>query len=108
MNIVIPTTPHYAATHINRTRNEVMDVAGVTIIPDTWLNKGFDLAVLIMAGLLKATHGKSERQAEVIRVLRAEHDVFRSDILNIKEDLGEIKSDGKEMRTDIKQLLRRH
>lgn len=85
-----------------------MDVAGVTIIPDSWLNKGFDLAVVAMAGLLKLTHAKSERQAEIIRTLRSEHDVFRSDILNIKEDLGEIKADGKEMRTDIKQLLRRH
>lgn len=84
-----------------------MDVAGVTIIPDSWLSKAMDAAVVVMGAALKFSHAKSERQADEIRSLRNEHEVFKSKLEDMSKDITEIKDDGKEMRGDIKLLLQR-
>jgi hypothetical protein len=81
-----------------------MDVTGVTNVPDGWISKGFDLMVTALGGVMLRQHVRAENQAETIRKLQSEHEVFRANVINLTERIGDVKQDTK---TIINLLLKK-
>lgn len=74
-----------------------MDVTGVTNIPDSWLSKAFDVAVTALGGVMLRQHVRAENQAETIRKLQSEHEVFRVNVINLTDRIDDVKEDTKEI-----------